>query len=172
MTSPANENSLKTDQAVEIIDMKLQEAIVSIQSHANRIKNIIKNDPINNKADASWKITFEAKDMLQKDKTEKVQNDNVSIKNTSVKTIPLKKDHKPKLSPNRTIQIPNVGRPGPEICKSCNKHYGDIMLSWIGIVACHCMIRAKISFVNGRYQQSKEGFVHQFALSNFKDFFG
>ena len=100
---------------MEIIDIKLQEAIVSIQSHANRIKNIIKNDPINNKADASWKITFKAKDMLQKEKNENVKNDNLSMKNTSVKTIPLQKDHKPKLPLNRTIQIPNVGRLGPEL---------------------------------------------------------
>ena len=155
---------------MEIIDIKLQEAIVSIQSHANRIKNIIKNDPINNKADASWKITFKAKDMLQKEKNENVKNDNLSMKNTSVKTIPLQKDHKPKLPLNRTIQIPNVGRPGPEICLSCNKR--DIMMPCHTIVACHCRIRAMISFVNGRYQQSKEGFVHSFALSNFKDFFG
>ena len=148
--------------------MKLQEAFASIQSHANRIKNMIRNDPINNKADASWKITFEAKDMLQKDKTRSVKNDNVSVKNTSVKTIPLQKDHKPKLPPNRTIQIPNVGRPGVGTCLKCCTQ--DITTGLM--LPCHCKIRTVISFVNGRYQQSKEGFVHTFALSNFKDFFG
>ena len=156
---------MKTDQAVEIIDIKLQEAIESIQSHANRIKNIIKNDPINNKADPNWKMTFEAKDMLRKDKTDIVENDNVSMKNTIVKTIPLQKNHKPKFPLNRTIQIPNVGSFGSEVCVFCYNTPGPP-------IQCQCKIKAVISFVNGRYQQSKEGFVHKFSLSNFKDFFG
>ena len=50
---------------MEAIDLKVQEAIASIQAHGKRIKNLIKSDPINNKADVHWKLSLQANDMLR-----------------------------------------------------------------------------------------------------------
>ena len=75
---------------MEAIDLKIQEAIESIQVHGRRIKNLIKNDPINNKVDEHWKMSLHAKDMLEK--------------NTSTKSVPLQKNSES----NRTIQISNL----------------------------------------------------------------
>lgn len=75
---------------MEAIDLKIQEAIEIIQVHGRRMKNLIKNDPINNKVDEHWKMSLHAKDMLEK--------------NTSTKSVPLQKNSES----NRTIQISNL----------------------------------------------------------------
>ena len=74
---------------MEAIDIKIQEAIESIKIHGNRMKNLIKNDPINNKADESWKLILHTTDMLKQNKKEtvKVKNETKAgfrIDNSSV----------------------------------------------------------------------------------------
>lgn len=63
-------------KSMEEVDEKVQEAIDSITAHGKRIKNILKNDPVNNKIDENWKLHLQSKEMLlqetkESNKTEK-----------------------------------------------------------------------------------------------------
>ena len=57
-------------KSMEEVDEKVQEAIDSITAHGKRIKNILKNDPVNNKIDENWKLNFQSKEMLVQEKKE------------------------------------------------------------------------------------------------------
>ena len=66
---------LKVDEFEELVaksmgevDVKVQEAIDSITAHGKRIKNILKNDPVNNQIDENWKLNLQTKEMLVQDK--------------------------------------------------------------------------------------------------------
>ena len=143
---------------MEAIDIKMQEAIESIQTHCSRLKNLIKNDPISNKADESWKLTLHANDMLEQKNKETVKVNNQSKKNKNARSVPLRNTNEAdKLSQKRTIQIPNI----PSHVTSSH----DTPTVWV-----------KFSLVNGRYQQTKVGDEHNgdfasFPLSNFKNYF-
>ena len=138
---------------MEAIDLKIQEAIESIQVHGRRIKNLIKNDPINNKVDEHWKISFHAKDMLEKDEKGVSKVNDTAKKNTSTKSVPLQKNPESNNHRNRTIQISNL---------EPNKPSG---------------ISAKVTAtknVNGYYEQRVAGsglLAHYSALSVFKTYF-
>ena len=55
-------------KSMEEVDVKVQEAIDSITAHGKRIKNILKNDPVNNQIDENWKLNLQTKEMLVQDK--------------------------------------------------------------------------------------------------------
>ena len=57
-------------KSMDEVDVKVQEAIDSINAHGKRIKNILKNDPVNNKIDENWKLSFQSKEMLVQEKKE------------------------------------------------------------------------------------------------------
>ena len=58
-------------KSMEEVDVKVQEAIDSITAHGKRIKNILKNDPVNNQIDENWKLNLQTKEMLVQDKENK-----------------------------------------------------------------------------------------------------
>ena len=111
------------------IDLKIEEAIESIQVHGRRIKNLIKNDPINSKVDENWKLSLQAKDMLKEDKKGASKANNETKKNTSVRSVPLQKNPELNASTNRTIQISRLDPSKPS------------------------GITAKIKMVDGHYEQ-------------------
>ena len=134
---------------MEAIDLKIQEAIESIQVHGRRIKNLVKNDPINNKVDENWKMSLQAKDMLKQDKKGASKANNETKKNTSVRSIPLQKNPELNAPPNRTIQIS---------CLDPRKPSG---------------IQAKATIVDGRYEQTDGSgrIIDYCSLSVFKIYF-
>ena len=86
---------------MEEVDVKVQEAIDSITAHGKRIKNILKNDPVNNKIDKNWKLNFQSKEMLFQAKKEPTNSD----KNESgIKSNDEPKDE-PKTEPKNVLEI-------------------------------------------------------------------